>query len=231
MGQIVNLQVAKMKAEYIPPREDVIMQNEAPDDVYIIVSGEVEIIDSVTEKERILGTLQTGDMFGEVGALCCRPQSFTFRTKTLTQLLRLKTSTLIETMQIKKEDNIQIFKNFLQVGYLGLWVTGHNAYYGFNSKTQYILIQMQHFKQLKDLSIRDLMVESVEEDDPNMAVNLLTVASTGNALFLEELLRAGLDPDIGDSKGKTPLVSPCLLFMPSFIHLIFIRTKLKFRTF
>ncbi|KAJ1419981.1 RmlC-like jelly roll fold [Sesbania bispinosa] len=168
--------VAKMKAEYIPPREDVIMQNEAPDDVYIIVSGEVEIIDSVMERERILGTLHTGDMFGEVGALCCRPQSFTYRTKTLTQLLRLKTNTLIEAMQVKKEDNIQILKNFLQ-----------------------------HFKQLKDLSIRDLMVENMEEEDPNMAVNLLTVASTGNAAFLEELLRAGLDPDIGDSKGKTPL--------------------------
>lgn len=120
MGHIVNKQVAKIKAEYLPPREDVIMQNETPDDVYIIVSGEVEIIDYVMEKERILGTLKAGDMFGEVGALCCRPQSFTFRTKTLTQLLRLKTNTLIEVMQIKKEDNIQILKNLLQVRYLGL---------------------------------------------------------------------------------------------------------------
>lgn len=104
-----------MKAEYIPPREDVIMQNEAPDDVYIIVSGEVEIIDSALEKERIFGILQSGDMFGEVGALCCKPQSFTFRTKTLSQLLKLKTSALIETMQIKQEDYVAIIKNFLQV--------------------------------------------------------------------------------------------------------------------
>ncbi|KAK7328292.1 hypothetical protein VNO77_22395 [Canavalia gladiata] len=174
--EIILSLVAKMKAEYIPPREDVIMQNEAPDDVYIIVSGEVEIIDTVMEKERILGTLQTGDMFGEVGALCCRPQNFTYRTKTLTQLLKLKTNIFIEAMQIKKEDNIQILKNFLQ-----------------------------HFKQLKDLSIKDLMVEDVEEEDPNMTVNLLTVASTGNAAFLEELLIAGLDPDVGDSRGKTSL--------------------------
>lgn len=76
---------------------------------------------------------------------------------------------------------------------------------------------MQHIKQLKDLSIKDLMVENVEEEDPNMAVNLLTVASTGNAAFLEELLRAGLDPDIGDSKGKTPLVCSYLIFMFLFI--------------
>ncbi|KAF2293847.1 hypothetical protein GH714_005101 [Hevea brasiliensis] len=38
-----------------------------------------------------------------------------------------------------------------------------------------------------------------------MAFNLLTAASAGNAAFLEELLRAKLDPDIGDSKGRTPL--------------------------
>ena len=40
-----------MKAEYIPPREDVILQNEAPDDVYIIVSGEVKIIGCEGERE------------------------------------------------------------------------------------------------------------------------------------------------------------------------------------
>ncbi|XP_058771830.1 potassium channel AKT2/3-like isoform X1 [Vicia villosa] len=168
--------VAKMNAEYIPPKEDVITQNEAPDDVYIIVSGEVEIIDSVIEKERVLGTLTTGEMFGEVGALCCRSQSYTYRTKTFTEILRLKTSALVEEMHSKKEDNILILKNFLQ-----------------------------HYKELKNLSVKDVMLENVEEEDPNMSVNLLTVASTGNAAFLEELLGAGLDPDIGDSKGKTPL--------------------------
>ncbi|ONK55466.1 uncharacterized protein A4U43_UnF2900 [Asparagus officinalis] len=42
--------VTQMKAEYIPPREDVIMQNKAPDDVYVIVSGEVEIIYSEEER-------------------------------------------------------------------------------------------------------------------------------------------------------------------------------------
>ncbi|CBI23771.3 unnamed protein product, partial [Vitis vinifera] len=175
--EILLLLVAKMKAEYIPPREDVIMQNEAPDDVYIIVSGEVEIIDYEGEKEHVVGTLQSADMFGEVGALCCRPQTYTFRTKTLSQLLRLKTSALIEAMQTKKEDNVIILKNFLQ-----------------------------HHKRLKDLNIGDLLVENGEEDvNPNMAFNLLTVASTGNAAFLDELLKAKLDPDIGDSKGRTPL--------------------------
>ena len=113
----IDHQVADMKAEYIPPREDVIMQNEAPDDVYIIVSGEVEMISCEMEKERVVETLQSGDMFGEVGALCCHPQSFTYRTKALSQLLRLKTSALLEAMQTKQEDNLTVFKNFLQVGW------------------------------------------------------------------------------------------------------------------
>lgn len=108
-----------MKAEYIPPREDVIMQNETADEVYIIVSGEVELIDhsEMDQKEKNVGLLQPGDMFGEIGALCCRPQSVTYRTKTLSQLLRMKTSALIEAMQSKQEDYVAILKNFLQVSW------------------------------------------------------------------------------------------------------------------
>ncbi|KAM7249982.1 hypothetical protein ACFE04_021865 [Oxalis oulophora] len=170
--------VANMKAEYLPPKEDVIMHNEAPDDVYIVVSGQVEIIDCEIDKEHVVGTLHCGDMFGEIGALCGRPQGYTFRTKILSQLLRLKTCSLIEAMQNKQEDNIAILRNFLK-----------------------------HHRKIKDLNIGELLVEGDgdEEGDPNMAFNLLTVAGTGNAAFLEELLRARLDPDIGDSKGRTPL--------------------------
>ncbi|XP_022149247.1 potassium channel AKT2/3, partial [Momordica charantia] len=112
--ETLALLVAKIKAEYIPPKEDVIIQNETPDDVYIIVSGEVEIIDCEMEVERTVGTLHCGSMFGEVGALCCRNQNFTYRTKTLSQLLRLKTSVLQEAMHVKQEDSIVIVKNFLQ---------------------------------------------------------------------------------------------------------------------
>lgn len=108
-------QVAKMKAEYIPPKEDVIIQNDTPDEVYIIVSGEIEIIDCEMDVERIVGALHCGSMFGEVGALCCKNQNFTYRTRTLSQLLKLKTSVLQEAMNFKQEDSMVIVKNFLQV--------------------------------------------------------------------------------------------------------------------
>ncbi|XP_043704979.1 potassium channel AKT2/3 isoform X2 [Telopea speciosissima] len=177
-SEILLQLVAKMKAEYIPLREDVIMQNESADDVYVVVSGEVEIIDCGMEEERIMGTLRTGDIFGEVGALCLRPQSFTFRTKTLSQLLRMKTSALMEAMRTREQDYIVMLKNFLQ-----------------------------HCRELKDLTINDLLVENGEDNngDSNMDTNLLAVASSGNAAFLDELLKANLNPNVGDSKGRTPL--------------------------
>lgn len=177
--EILLLLVSDMKAEYIPPREDVIIQNEAPDDVYIIVSGEVEMIECEMEGEKVVWAFRSGDIFGEVGAFCSTPQSFTFRTKTLSQLLRLKTSSLIEALKTRHDDNVTMLKNFLQ-----------------------------HHKKLKDLRLGDLFVEGGDGDgdgDANMSINLLTVAGTGNAAFLNELLKAGLDPDVGDSTGKTPL--------------------------
>lgn len=170
------LLVTKMKAEYLPPKEDVIMQNEAPDDVYIVVSGKVEIINSDGERDQVVGTLSTGDIFGEVSALCDRPQDFTFRTRTLSQLLRLKQSTLREAMQTKQEDCVVIIRNFLK-----------------------------HQIEFKNISIEDLLGENGEYDEANIPCNLLTVTATGNSCFLEELLKTGMDPDIGDSKGRTPL--------------------------
>ncbi|XP_057807439.1 potassium channel AKT2/3 [Salvia miltiorrhiza] len=174
--EILMLLVADMKAEYIPPREDVIIQNEAADDVYIIVSGEVEMIDCEMEKEKVVWEFGSGGMFGEVGAFCSTPQSFTYRTKKLSQLLRLKTSALMEAMKTRQEDHVIMLKNFLQ-----------------------------HHKKLKDLRLGELFVEGGDESDVNMSINLLSVAATGNAAFLNELLKAGLDPDVGDSKGRTPL--------------------------
>ncbi|OIT07943.1 PREDICTED: potassium channel AKT2/3-like [Nicotiana attenuata] len=175
--EILLLLVADTKAEYIPPREDVIMQNESPDEVYIIVSGEVEMIECEMENEQVVWTFKSGDMLGEVGAFCCRPQSYTYRTKTLSQLLKIRTTSLIEAMKTRQEDNIIMIKNFLQ-----------------------------HHKKLRDLKLGDLFHAVGEENgDPNMSVNLLTVASTGNATFLEELLKARFDPDIGDAQGRTPV--------------------------
>ncbi|CAO2828382.1 unnamed protein product [Amaranthus hypochondriacus] len=171
------LLVASTKAEYLPPREDIIMQKEAAEDIYIIVSGEVEMIDYENEKEIVVGTLFAGDIFGEVAALCCTPQSFTFRTKTLTQLLRIKTNNLIQAIKIRQEDNILMLNNFLQ-----------------------------HHRKLNVLSVGDWLIENTDIDSELFkALNLLNVAAAGNSLFLDKLLQANLDPNLSDSKRRTPL--------------------------
>ncbi|KAL9246243.1 hypothetical protein vseg_019805 [Gypsophila vaccaria] len=108
------LLVTSMKAEYLPPRDDIIMKNEASADIYIIASGDVDIIDYENEKEIVVGSLHSGDIFGEFAALCSIPQTYTFRTKTLAQLLRLKTNTLLDAIKIRQEDHVILFKNFLQ---------------------------------------------------------------------------------------------------------------------
>lgn len=65
---------------------------------------------------------------------------------------------------------------------------------------------MQYHKNLKDIRLGAIFVEGGEGDDDSTSINLITVSGTGNANFLDELLKAGLDPDVGDSKGRTPLV-------------------------
>lgn len=75
---------------------------------------------------------------------------------------------------------------------------------------------VQHHKKLNDLKIGELLVEG----DPNMADNLLSVARTGDAALLDELLKTKLDPDIGDSKGRTPLVCVCFVLFIYFILIL-----------
>ncbi|KAL6609939.1 hypothetical protein ACP70R_039908 [Stipagrostis hirtigluma subsp. patula] len=171
--EVLLFLVTKMKPEYIPPKEDVIVQNEAPEDVYVVVSGEVEVIFFNGEREEVVATLGTRDIFGEVSALSDRAQSFTFRTRTLSQLLRLKQATLKEAMQSRPDDSVFIIRNFLK-----------------------------HQIEMHDMKVEDLLGESTGEHDGG---NLLTVAAMGNSSFLEDLLRAGMDPNVGDAKGRTAL--------------------------
>ncbi|WVZ98653.1 hypothetical protein U9M48_044061 [Paspalum notatum var. saurae] len=54
----------KMKPEYILPREDVVVQNEAAEDVYVVVSDEVEVILFDGVAERVEATLHQVEIHG-----------------------------------------------------------------------------------------------------------------------------------------------------------------------
>ncbi|CAK9137685.1 unnamed protein product [Ilex paraguariensis] len=106
--------VSEMEAEYFPPKEDVILQNEAPTDVYILVSGAVDLIAHIDGHDQVLGKAVEGEMFGEVGVLCHRPQPFTVRTTNLSQILRLNRTTMINMIQANAEDARIILNNLFR---------------------------------------------------------------------------------------------------------------------
>ncbi|PNT70143.1 potassium channel KAT2 isoform X2 [Brachypodium distachyon] len=110
MLQLVNA----MEAEYYPPRETVILQNETPTDVYILVSGAVEERIMIDGTEKVQEILSGADIFGEIGVLCNIPQPSTFRTSRVSQLLRLNTTVLKNIIQENKHDKEIIINNLYQ---------------------------------------------------------------------------------------------------------------------
>ncbi|XP_010314865.2 potassium channel KAT1-like [Solanum lycopersicum] len=104
-----------MEAEYFPPKQDVILQNEAPTDLYIIVSGAVEFIAQIEGLEQTIGKAVAGEIFGEIGVLCGRPQPFAVRTTEISQILRLNRTSLMNILRANPEDERIIMNNLLMV--------------------------------------------------------------------------------------------------------------------
>ncbi|KAJ0987939.1 hypothetical protein J5N97_006295 [Dioscorea zingiberensis] len=173
--------VAEMKAEYFPPREEVILQNEAPTDFYIIVTGSVDLIDykNGTPKASIIREAETGDLVGEIGVLCYRPQLFTVRTKKLSQLLRLNRTTFLNIVQANIRDGTIIMNNLLQ--YL---------------KEQKDPVMEAVFRETEKVLARGRL---------DLPLTLCFAAIRGDDLLLHQLLRRGMDPNESDNNGRTPL--------------------------
>lgn len=64
---------------------------------------------------QVLGKAVTGDVFGEIGVLCYRPQPFSVQTTEVSQILRLTSTSLVNIMQVNKEDGHVIMNNLSMV--------------------------------------------------------------------------------------------------------------------
>ncbi|XP_065012172.1 potassium channel KAT3-like isoform X2 [Musa acuminata AAA Group] len=106
--------VTEMQAEYFPPKEDVILQNEAPTELYIVVSGTVEMRTHVDGVDKVHERVTAGEVFGEIGVLCHIPQPFTIRTIELAQILRLSRSVFFSTIRESKQDATIVMRNLFQ---------------------------------------------------------------------------------------------------------------------
>ncbi|RRT82317.1 hypothetical protein GW17_00049964 [Ensete ventricosum] len=110
--------VTEMQAEYFPPREDVILHKEAPTDLYILVTGAVDLRSNIHGNEQVCYYIHkrvaAGEVFGEIGVLCHMPQPYTARTVELSQILRLSSSTFMNMIQENAGDGNIIMNNLLQ---------------------------------------------------------------------------------------------------------------------
>ncbi|KAK7347465.1 hypothetical protein VNO80_21995 [Phaseolus coccineus] len=171
--------VSEMKAEYFPPKEDVILQNEAPTDFYILVTGAVDLVVLQNGVEQVVGEAKTGDLFGEIGVLCYKPQLFTVRTKRLSQLLRLNRTTFLNIVQANVGDGTIIMTNLLQ-----------------------------HLKELNDPIMEGVLAEietMLARGRMDLPVSVCFAAARGDDLLLHQLLKQGRDPNESDNNRRTAL--------------------------
>ena len=69
----------------------------------------------VDGQDQIQGKAVVGDMFGEIGVLCYRPQPFTVKTTELSQILRISRTSLMSAMHVHAEDGRAIMNNLFKV--------------------------------------------------------------------------------------------------------------------
>ncbi|XP_071705090.1 potassium channel KAT3-like [Rutidosis leptorrhynchoides] len=106
--------VIDLKAEYFPPKVEVILQNEIPTDFYIIVSGAMEVLTNRNGMEHFLTKLGPMDIFGEIGVFFNIPQPFTVRSKKLSQVVRISHHHFKQFVQPLNGDAKIIMSNFTQ---------------------------------------------------------------------------------------------------------------------
>ncbi|KAI5556371.1 hypothetical protein BDE02_18G029900 [Populus trichocarpa] len=106
--------VTEMKAEYFPPKVEIILQNEIPTEFYILVSGTLDVLVYKNGTDQVLSKIGPSDVAGEIGVVFNIPQPFTMRTKRLSQVIRLSHHHLKQMVQPHSEDGKTIISNFTQ---------------------------------------------------------------------------------------------------------------------
>ncbi|CAN0921654.1 Potassium channel KAT1 [Linum grandiflorum] len=218
--------VSEMEAEYFPPREDIILQNEAPTDLYILVSGTVIFLSSYDGHEQVTGKATAVDLFGEMGVLCNKPQPVTVRTTELSQILRLSRTSLMKTIQTNKEDEHKIMQNLFtklrgperntsefenNVGGMtpAKWndggpKEGSYAMYGEKSVRETRGADSQSTECILESKVGGHKFTRHNEDVLNGQTALHAAVSNGHTEMVKMLLEDGANANKPDDRGWTP---------------------------
>ncbi|KAG5562646.1 hypothetical protein RHGRI_005390 [Rhododendron griersonianum] len=106
---LITQLVSEMKAEFFPPKVDIILQNEIPTDFYIL-----DVLIYKNGTEQFLSKLGAAEMAGEIGVILNIPQPFTVRTKRLSQVIRISHQHFKQMAQQHNADGKKIIANFIQ---------------------------------------------------------------------------------------------------------------------
>lgn len=159
--------------------------------------------------------VKAGDIIGEIGVLCYRPQLFTVRTKRLCQLLRMNRTTFLNIIQANVGDGTIIMNNLLQVN-KQILLRFSNIENRKVSMNYYLLVLTlflcgeQHLKEMNDPVMTNVLLEienMLARGKMDLPLNLCFAAIREDDLLLHQLLKRGLDPNESDNNGRTPLVS------------------------
>ncbi|XP_020596409.1 potassium channel KAT3-like [Phalaenopsis equestris] len=186
--------VTEMQAEFFPPKEDVILQNESPNDLYILVSGAVELRTYKEGTKKIFGRAVAGDVIGEIGVLYYCQQPYTARTTELSQILRLNKAILKNIIQDNKEDGIIIMSNLFQKLRL------HKSLYpGLEPKDQRLalteLLEGLPIKVNQCSCAQHSLFCHARRTQTDEGISLCSTAGTGETDTVNEVLKHRADPN------------------------------------
>ncbi|PPD81727.1 hypothetical protein GOBAR_DD21352 [Gossypium barbadense] len=193
--------VSEMKAEYFPPKEDVILQNEAPTDFYILVTGAVDLLVLKNGAEQASSNTQTPAL------------AINNHERMLTELISGLVFRLLERQkQANVGDGTIIMNNLLQ----HLKDMNDPIMEGVLIETENMLARGRMdlplnlcFAALRgdDLLLNQLLKRGLDpnESDNNGRTALHIAASKGSENCILLLLDYGADPNVNDSEGNVPL--------------------------
>ncbi|KAL5982803.1 hypothetical protein ACLOJK_016880 [Asimina triloba] len=174
----VRSKVTKLNEEFFLPREVILEQGSAVDQVYIVAHGRLEeIVTGQNGSDEFIAELMPHSIFGEVAVLCNIPQPYTVRVCELCRLLRIEKESLNSILQLYFMDSQQILNNILK---------GKDT----------------------DLRIKQLesdITHLIGKQESELALSVNSAAYHGDLYHLKGLINSGADPRKTDYDGRTAL--------------------------
>ena len=74
-------------------------QNQISNNLFVVLQGEVEVSGKTGEQSKVLGTLSTGDLFGEISALLSIPRIATVTAKKTSIILEINIADFVKLLE------------------------------------------------------------------------------------------------------------------------------------